>query len=97
MIERITSIIVNMVKSHHELARILEAKKDIAVRMSQVINTMPNQEIPFQGVDAVKVHTLSITKSVTVYLNSLADLEEALSENLTLVMNELSENQDDGE
>lgn len=95
MIERITSIIVNMVKSHHELARIIEAKKDVAVRMSQIIHTMPDQDIPFQGVEAVKEHALSITKNVTAYLNSLSELEVALAENLALVVNELSENQDD--
>lgn len=97
MEDQITNIIVHMTKSHQEMAKIIEAKRRITVRVSQMIHAMPDRNLSFNDNKEVADHSLKVIKNITSYLNSLADLEDALAENLTHVVAELSENQEEKE
>jgi hypothetical protein len=90
MEQSITSIIEHMAVSHRELAKILDHKGRVGVRMSTLIDEVPSVAPSFEDVETLMEHALGITKSVTYYLNSLADLEDAISANVTLVINELT-------
>jgi|HigsolmetaAR203D_1030402.scaffolds.fasta_scaffold00356_6 hypothetical protein len=89
MDEQITAIIGHMSNSHAELANLLEVKKDMVVHMSRMVLAIPDTPLTFSGVDTITENSVAITESITDYLNRLADLEEALAENLTYVMKQL--------
>lgn len=93
MDQQITTIISHMAKSHLELAKIIEAKRQSAVHAAKLIAAIPNENPSMEGHEGTTDFALQVTKSVTSYLNSLADLEEAVADNLTQVMKELNNNE----
>jgi hypothetical protein len=86
---QITDIIKHMADSQMEMAKILEAKRHTAVRMAQLVHDISEQNPKVEGVELLTGHSLSISKNIAAYLSSLADLEDALAENLTYVMKEV--------
>jgi len=84
-----------MAKSHRELARILGAKREVAVRAAGLISYIPNEHGGADGPEAAAEQSGAVTKSLTAYLNSLADLEEALAENLSTIIKELQAHEDE--
>ncbi|WP_409341786.1 nucleoside-diphosphate sugar epimerase [Paenibacillus sp. MBLB4367] len=93
MDQQITAIIHHMSKSHHELARIIEAKRQSVVHAARLITAIPNENPSVEGFEGTTDFALSVTKNLTSYLNSLADLEDAMADNLTQVMKELNSNE----
>ncbi|GIP55071.1 MULTISPECIES: nucleoside-diphosphate sugar epimerase [Paenibacillus] len=89
MEQKITDIIMHMGHSHQQLARIIDAERHITVRLSQIVHALPDQEPNFEGVEGLMDNSSSINKSLISYLNSIADLEEAMAENLSQVIAEL--------
>jgi hypothetical protein len=92
---KITEIIVHLSKSQQHMASVIEAKRHVAVRMAQIIHALPDQHPSFDGVSGLMEGSGMITKSIVSYLNSIADLQEAIAENLTHVMKEMSEQQEE--
>lgn len=92
MESKITEIVHHMAKSHRELARILEAKRDVAVHAARLTVSIPNETPVHTEAGHIEAaeQSLSINKNLIAYLNALAGLEEALSENLETVMRELN-------
>lgn len=86
----VSSIIGHMAHSHQQLARIMQAKKEVAVNMARVIDAIPDTHHSFADVETVAEQSSGVTKSVCSYLNSLAALEESLADNLDDVMKEMS-------
>lgn len=91
MEQKITDMIIHMSHSHGQIARIIDAERQIAVRIAQIIHAIPDAEPAFDGTDGLIENTGRINKSVVSYLNSIADLEEAMAENLGLVIKELKD------
>jgi len=94
MDHHVTNIIHYMAQSHVEMAKILEEKRHVAVHMAQLIQHIPDYP-PFHTVDQIAKHSVALTENVAAYLGSLADLQEAIAENLTLVIGELQGNTPD--
>ncbi|MFC0212696.1 nucleoside-diphosphate sugar epimerase [Paenibacillus chartarius] len=87
----ITKTVEHMADSQRELVRIVEAEKYVVCHMAGLIAHTPD-ESPFEGgTGAVIEHSSLITKSISAYLNSLADLEDALATHLELAMKQLNE------
>ncbi|GAB2694344.1 nucleoside-diphosphate sugar epimerase [Paenibacillus thermoaerophilus] len=95
MQQRITDMIVHMTNSNRELARILEANAEIAVRMAQNIHAIPDRGHTFADPDTLAQNAMELTRSVTSYLNSLAALEEAMAEQLGPILKELADDDDE--
>jgi hypothetical protein len=89
MNERIDWVLHHMAKSHRELARILKAERDLACHAAGLVINIPHAHLAGAGVDSVKSQSHDLSKNIAVYLNGLADLEEALAENLEPVVKEL--------
>lgn len=89
MEEKLTEVIVHISNAHNQMARVIDAERHVAVRMAQIVHSIPDNEPAFDGTDGLIENTGLINKSVTSYLNSIADLEEAIAENLELVIKEL--------
>ncbi len=91
MEQQISEIIEHMAKSHEELARALEAGRDMAVHLSYLIEVIPDagMNMPDTGREAITGHAVSIAADVTTYLGTIAELQDALAENLSPVLQEL--------
>lgn len=91
MEETVAAAIHRMAKSHEELAKIIESKRHIVVHATQLIHVLPDWNPRQSGIDPIVDHSLQLAKSVTSFLNGLAELEEAIADNLELFMKELRE------
>ncbi|WP_110933854.1 nucleoside-diphosphate sugar epimerase [Paenibacillus bouchesdurhonensis] len=89
MDQKITEMIIHLSHSHGQIARIIDAERHVAVRIAQIIHAIPDAEPAFEGTDGLIESAGRINKSVVAYLSSIADLEEAIAENLELVIKEL--------
>lgn len=93
MESHISGVIGHMVKSHHELARILEAKKHAAHELMLLVRDVPDH-LAFEDVEEFQEMYMNVSKSVSMYLNGLAALEEAMGDNLDSIMKELREEEE---
>jgi hypothetical protein len=88
--QKITTIINSIAASHREMSKILQTKGSIAGQMSSIITEIPNLHPQFDGVEGLQEHASLIIKSVIAYLNSLAELEEAIALQTEIVMKEMN-------
>jgi hypothetical protein len=95
MQELLTEMIVHMAHSHQQMARILDAKRKVTVRMAQLVDVLPDAHPHFNGLEGLLDNTFNVTKSVVTYLNSLADLEEAVADSLTNVVKSAAETEEE--
>jgi hypothetical protein len=86
----VTEIITYIADSHREMSKILQTKSSIAGQMSSIITEIPNLYPQFDGLEGLQEHASHIIKSVVGYLNSLAELEEAIALQTEIVMKELN-------
>jgi len=85
----VTEIMEHLSHSHSQMARIVEAKRHVTVRMSEVVKSIPDKNPNFGGTDGLLDNTQSLLGSLVSYLNSIADLQETLAEQLTFMIREL--------
>ncbi|MBB6635845.1 nucleoside-diphosphate sugar epimerase [Cohnella thailandensis] len=83
MQELLTEIIVHLSHSHQQMARIMDSKRQIAVRMAHMIQLLPDEHPELDGLKGLLSSSSQVSKSVIAYLNSLAELEEAMADSLT--------------
>ncbi|MBD0381606.1 hypothetical protein [Paenibacillus sedimenti] len=91
MQDQITSILNHMAKSQQEMARTLEAKRFIVAHMASMVVQIPDRDPSFGEIESLVEHSLEVTKGITSYLNSLADLEDALADNLAPIVKAMKE------
>ncbi len=95
MHELLTEIVVHLSRSHQQMARILDAKRQVTVRMAQLVQALPDLHPQLNGLDGLLDSSGNVTKSVVSYLNSLADLQEAVAESMTHVVKAMGESVDE--
>ncbi|NHN30192.1 hypothetical protein [Paenibacillus agricola] len=91
MQNQITKMVHYMADSQEQVANIIEAKRHVAVHISLLNQQIPKADARMGEIESLMEHSLLVTKSITSYLNSLADLEDALAENLSCVMKEMTD------
>lgn len=87
----VDQIIVHMSHTHQHMARVLDAERQVAVRMAQLIHGLPDVNPDFAGLSGLKAQSAALTKNIVAYLNGIAELEEALAEQLEHVIKELND------
>ncbi len=95
MHETLTEIVIQLSKSHQQMARILDAKRHVAVRMAHLVTSLPDEHPQLDGLDGLLDGSANVAKSVIAYLNSLADLEEAVADSMTNVVKAMGESTDE--
>jgi hypothetical protein len=83
MQELLTEIVIHISRSHQQIARILDAKRQVTVRMAQMVQALPDEHPQLNGLDGLLDSSSNVNKSVISYLNSLADLQEAVADSMT--------------
>jgi hypothetical protein len=96
MEHKITAIISHIMNSQKQMAKILESERHIAVHFAKIVNDIPDYQPSFSTVENFVKNTSEVTKTISSYLVGLANLEEAIGDNLSTVMKELQIN-DEGE
>ncbi|WP_281889187.1 nucleoside-diphosphate sugar epimerase [Paenibacillus sp. YYML68] len=89
MQQKVTEILAHMATSQQEIANILEAKRQVAVRMAQQVHDIPPEQPAFEDVETLTYNAMNVSKSIAAYLNGLSDLSDALADNLAYVLKEL--------
>ncbi|WP_308635568.1 nucleoside-diphosphate sugar epimerase [Paenibacillus silvisoli] len=84
----VTEMIEHMSRSQEQLARVLEAKRHVAVRMAQIVHALPDTHPGFGGVNELMDNSHLMTKNVVAYLHSIAELQESLALTISAVMKE---------
>lgn len=92
-----TEILVHLSHSHQQLARTLEAKRHVVMRMAELVHSLPDVQPQLNGLDGLLEQSSQVTKSVIAYLVSLADLEEALADSLSSVLKAAGKSEGDEE
>ncbi|MNG33406.1 hypothetical protein D3C84_1196500 [compost metagenome] len=75
--------------SHSQMGRILETHRHVSTQMATIAGELPDSHPQFEGLANLQKRALQLTKNVTAYLNSLAELEEAMAKQTELVMKEI--------
>ncbi|MEX2460145.1 MAG: nucleoside-diphosphate sugar epimerase [Paenibacillaceae bacterium] len=96
MEREITANINHIMNSQRQMAKILESERYIVDHIAKIMNDIPDRDPSFNQVEAIVKNTGEVTKTISSYLVSLADLEEAIAINLMAVMKEL-QIKDEGE
>lgn len=91
MEQQVSAIIEHMAESQQKIARILLAERQIVQHIAQIISEVDRGRIRDEGTEAAIAAVSQSKKDLAAYLHSLADLQEALSENLQVAISELSE------
>jgi Zn-dependent oligopeptidase len=94
--QKITAIISHIMNSQQQMAKILESERYNAVHIAKIINNIPDYQLSFYVFENIIKNTSEVTKTICSYLVGLADLEEAIGDNLSIVMKEL-QIKDEGE
>lgn len=90
MQNHITHILQHMAHTHEQMARILDAERHVAVRLSQIVHDLPDAEPDFGDVAGLIESAGGVNKNITAYLNAFADLQEAMAEQVGRVIKELN-------
>jgi hypothetical protein len=89
MDRQVTVIIRHIAKSQEKVAQILEAKRSVVEHSAVLLGAAA---VSPEGENAdVAEQAVAVAKSITAYLNSLADLEMAVADNMSVVMKELTD------
>lgn len=95
MQSKIDEMLTHMSHSHQQMARVLDAERQMAVRMAQIIHDLPDADPEFDGIHGLIENSGQINKSIIAYLGSIADLQEALAETLNHVVKELGNHEEE--
>ncbi|MFC5702247.1 nucleoside-diphosphate sugar epimerase [Cohnella faecalis] len=86
MEELMTEIVVHLSQSHQQMARILDAKRQVTVRLSHIVQGLPDVQPQLNGLTGLLGSSSQVNKSIVAYLNSLADFQDAVADSLTNVV-----------
>lgn len=92
---KIDAMLTHLSHSQQQMARILDAERHVAVHMAQLIHDLPDTNPEFEGIESLIENSGQINKSIISYMESLADLQEALAENLNHVVRELAHHEEE--
>ncbi len=95
MQELLTEIVVHLSRSHQQMARILDAKRQVTVRMAHLIQSLPDENPQLNGLNGLLDSSTNIAKNVIAHLNSLADLQEAFADSMTNVIKAMGDSADE--
>ncbi|MNW06230.1 hypothetical protein D3C71_2025980 [compost metagenome] len=71
------------------MGRRLETHRHVSAQMATIVGELPDSHPEFEGLEMLQKRALQLTKNVTAYLNSLAELEETLAMQTELVMKDI--------
>ncbi|WJH32482.1 nucleoside-diphosphate sugar epimerase [Paenibacillus aurantius] len=91
MEHHLTKIIRQLVVSQQQLARLLEAERHKIGKMADMVCDIPGHGPTLGGLEGIIKHSGDHTKNIAAYLNSLADLEDAIADMLEPAIKELRE------
>ncbi|AJS57455.1 hypothetical protein [Paenibacillus sp. IHBB 10380] len=92
---KVDQIITHLSHSQQQMARILDAERHVVVHIAQIIHDLPDPNPELEEIEPLIENSVQINKSIICYMESLADLQEALAENLSHVVRELCHHEEE--
>lgn len=87
----ITEIMQHMSHGNVQMARMLEAERHVTVRLSEIVQALPDEHPNLGGLSGILENTQAVGQNIVAYLNSIADFQETIASQLTYVIRELKE------
>ncbi|ADM71634.1 nucleoside-diphosphate sugar epimerase [Paenibacillus sp. SEL3] len=88
MHNELDDLLIHISHSQQQMSRLLDAERQVVVRMAQIIHELPDEEPRFDGIPGILDSSGQVNKSIVAYLNGIADLQEAMAEMLVRVVKE---------
>ncbi|MDQ0495411.1 nucleoside-diphosphate sugar epimerase [Paenibacillus brasilensis] len=88
MHNEVDDLLIHISHSQQQMSRLLDAERQVVVRMAQIIHELPDEEPRFDGIPGILEGSRQVNKSIVAYLNGIADLQEAMAEMLVRVVKE---------
>ncbi|WP_025675926.1 hypothetical protein [Paenibacillus polymyxa] len=88
MHNELDDLLIHISHSQQQMSRLLDAERQVVVRMAQIIHELPDEEPRFDGIPGIIDSSGQVSKSIVAYLNGIADLQEAMAEMLVRVVKE---------
>ncbi|SFE48078.1 hypothetical protein SAMN05216378_3265 [Paenibacillus catalpae] len=85
----VNEIIEHLSHSHNQMARMIDSKRHVVVRMAEVVKAIPDNNPNFGGTEGLLTNTQSLLGGIVSYLNTIAELQETLAAQLTFTVREL--------
>lgn len=96
MENQVNTFLSHLSHSQQQLARILEAQRHAAIRAAQIIHSLPSQEkARTSGSKQSEGQAEQLNKSITAYLNAMADFQQTAADHLQVVMKELGDTEEE--
>lgn len=91
MQKKVTEMMEHMSHSNRQLARVLEAERHVTVRLSEIVQALPDENPEFGGIPGLLNNSQALAQNIVAYLNSFADLQETIAAQLSFVIRELKD------
>ncbi len=95
MQHNVNEMIQHMSHTQTHMARVLDAERQVAVRMAHIIHHLPDLHPEFEGLAGLKEQSGQVTRNLIAYLNSLSALEDAMALQLQFIVREMQSTRDD--
>ncbi|WP_245596229.1 nucleoside-diphosphate sugar epimerase [Paenibacillus taiwanensis] len=95
--QAVNETIQHLSHTQQQLARVLDAERHVAVRNAQAVHVMPDTQVLLEGAKGIKEQSMALSRNLIAYLNGIADLEHALTDQLEQIMIELQNENEQGE
>lgn len=107
MENKINDMVEHLSHSQQQMARIFEAQRHAAVRMAQIIHSLPNHQLRPPNIHSLPNRQLQssdetkssegqveqVNGSIAAYLNAMADMQQMVADTLEVAMKELRANE----
>ncbi|RCW43396.1 nucleoside-diphosphate sugar epimerase [Paenibacillus prosopidis] len=95
MQKTVTEMMEHISHSNRQLARVLEAERHVTVRLSEIVQALPDENPVFGGLSGLLENSQAVAQNIVAYLNSFADLQETIAAQLTFVIRQMKEVEED--
>ncbi|MBD7969730.1 nucleoside-diphosphate sugar epimerase [Paenibacillus gallinarum] len=90
MQNKLDEMLAHMAHAHQQVARVLDAEREVNVRMAELMNEMPDLLPHFTDAQGLLDGSGSINAGIVAYLSGLADLQEMMADSISHLVKELA-------
>lgn len=90
MQNKLDEMLAHMAHAHQQVARVLDAEREVNVRMAELMNEMPDLMPQFADAQGLLDGSASVNAGIVAYLSGLAELQEMIADSISHLVKELA-------